>query len=261
MKIKLNSVLVDDQDKALTFYTEVLGFVKKRDIPVGEFRWLTVVSPEEPGGTELLLEPNDNPAAKTFQKALYEQGIPVTSFAVQDVQKEYKRMKKLGVVFTRKPTKTGPVTIAVFDDTSGNLIQLGELSNLEQDSETAGKISRKEAAISYLRLASSGKVRQAYDAYIGPNFRHHNPYFKGDAQALMAAMEENATKFPDKLLEVQRALEDGDFVAVHSRVQLKPGDAGVATVHIFRFEGDHIVELWDVGQAVPEDSPNENGMF
>src|SRR6266487_2347182 len=99
MKINLNSVLVDDQDKALTFYTEVLGFVKKSDIPLGEFKWLTVVSPEDPGGTELLLEPNDNPAAKTFQKALFEQGIPVTSFAVQDVQKEYKRMKKLGVVF------------------------------------------------------------------------------------------------------------------------------------------------------------------
>ncbi len=261
MKIKLNSVLVDDQDKAFTFYTEVLGFVKKRDIPAGEFKWLTVVSPEEPGGTELLLEPNDNPAAKTFQKALFEQGIPLTSFAVQDIQKEYERLTRLGVVFSMEPTKMGPVTIAVFDDTCGNLIQLGELSSSEQDSETAGKISRKEAAVSYLRLASSGKVREAYDAYVGPNFRHHNPFFKGNAQALMAAMEENATSYPDKVLEIQRALEDGDFVAVHSRVQLKPGDVGVATVHIFRFEGDHIVEMWDVGQAVPADSPNENGMF
>ncbi len=125
-----------------------------------------------------------------------------------------------------------------------------------QDSETAGKISRKEAAVSYLRLASSGKVREAYDAYVSPNFRHHNPFFQGDAQSLMAAMEENAM-----VLEIQRALEDGDFVAVHSRVQQKPGDLGVAAMHIFRFEGDHIVELWDVGQAVPADSPNENGMF
>jgi predicted SnoaL-like aldol condensation-catalyzing enzyme/predicted enzyme related to lactoylglutathione lyase len=261
MKIKLNSVLVDDQDKALTFYTEVLGFVKKSDFPAGEFRWLTVASPEDPGGTELLLEPNNNPAAKSFQKALFEQGIPLTSFAVQDIQKEYERLARLGVAFTMKPTKTGPATIGIFDDTCGNLIQLGELSSLEQVSEKAGKISRKEAAVSYLRLASSGKVREAYDAYVGPNFRHHNPYFKGDAQALMAAMEENATMFPDKVLEVQHALEDGDFVAVHSRSQLKPGDLGVATVHIFRFDGDHIVELWDVGQAVPEDSPNENGMF
>ena len=124
MKIKLNSVLVDDQDKALKFYTEVLGFVKKTDIPVGEFKFLTVVSPEEPDGTELLLEPNENPAAKTFQKAIFEQGIPLTAFAVEDIQKEYERMKKLGVVFTMEPTKMGPVTQAVFDDTCGNLIQI-----------------------------------------------------------------------------------------------------------------------------------------
>src|SRR5215212_5981608 len=97
MKIKLTSVLVDNQAKALTFYTEILGFVKKADFPVGEFKWLTVVSPEEPDGTELLLEPNDNPAAKTFQKAIFEQGIPLTAFMVDDIQKEYERMKKLGV--------------------------------------------------------------------------------------------------------------------------------------------------------------------
>ena len=124
MKIKLTSVLVDDQDKALKFYTEVLGFVKKRDIPAGEFKFLTVVSPEEPDGTELLLEPNENPAAKTFQKAIFEQGIPLAAFAVEDIQKEYERMKKLGVVFTMEPTKMGPVTQAVFDDTCGNLIQI-----------------------------------------------------------------------------------------------------------------------------------------
>ena len=124
MKIKLTSVLVDDQDKALKFYTEVLGFVKKTEIPVGEFKWLTVVSPEGPDDIELLLEPNNNPAAKTFQQAIFEQGIPATSFFVEDVQKEYERMKTLGVVFRTEPTPTGPVTIAVFDDTCGNLIQL-----------------------------------------------------------------------------------------------------------------------------------------
>ena len=124
MKIKLNSVFVDDQDKALKFYTEVLGFVKKTEIPVGKFRWLTVVSPEEPDGTELLLEPNDNSAAKTYQEAIFKQGIPSTSFAVEDIQKEYERMEKLGVVFSMKPTKTGEATIAVFDDTCGNLIQI-----------------------------------------------------------------------------------------------------------------------------------------
>lgn len=124
MKIKLNSVFVDDQDKALKFYTEVLGFIKKNDIPLGKARWLTVVSPEGPDDIELLLEPNDNPAAKTYQKAIYEQGIPLTSFAVEDIQEEYERMEKLGVIFSMKPTKMGDVIVAMFDDTCGNFIQL-----------------------------------------------------------------------------------------------------------------------------------------
>ncbi len=127
VKIALASVLVDDQDKALRFYTEVLGFVKKQDLPVGAFRFLTVVSPEGPDDIELLLEPNDNPAAKTYQQAIYAQGIPATSFAVDDIQKEYKRMTALGVVFRTEPTPAGPVTIAVFDDTCGNLIQLHQV--------------------------------------------------------------------------------------------------------------------------------------
>src|SRR2546423_15635653 len=104
MKIYLTSVYVDDQDKALKFYTEVLGFVKKSDFPVGQFKWLTVVSPEQPDGVELLLEPNDNPATKPYQKALFEQGIPATSFAVEDIQNENNRMKDLGVVFSTPPT-------------------------------------------------------------------------------------------------------------------------------------------------------------
>lgn len=124
MKIKLTSVLVDDQDKALRFYTTVLGFVKKQDFPVGDFKWLTVVSPEEPNGTELLLEPNENPAARTFQKALFDQGIPLAAFAVEDIQEEYERLKKQGVVFSMEPTKTGTATVAVFEDTCGNLIQI-----------------------------------------------------------------------------------------------------------------------------------------
>ena len=124
MKIKLSSVFVDDQDKALKFYTEVLGFIKKRDIPVGQYKWLTVVSPDEPDGTELLLEPSDNPATQVFKKAIYEQGIAATAFAVEDIQKEYDRMTKLGVVFAMPPTPMGPTTAAVFDDTCGNLIQI-----------------------------------------------------------------------------------------------------------------------------------------
>lgn len=124
MKIKLNSVLVGDQDKALKFYTEVLGFIKKNDIPAGEARWLTVVSPDAPDDIELLLEPTGLLAAQTYQKALFDAGIPLTAFAVEDIQKEYERMKELGVAFSMEPTKAGPATLAVFNDTCGNLIQL-----------------------------------------------------------------------------------------------------------------------------------------
>jgi catechol 2,3-dioxygenase-like lactoylglutathione lyase family enzyme len=124
MRIRLSSILVDDQAKALKFYTEILGFVKKHDIPLGQYRWLTLVSPEAPGETELVLEPNENPAAKTFQKALFEQGIPLTAFAVKDVQKEYEVLAARGVVFRSKPMQAGPTTIAVFEDTCGNLIQM-----------------------------------------------------------------------------------------------------------------------------------------
>ena len=121
--------------------------------------------------------------------------------------------------------------------------------------------SRKEAAIEFLTLVASGDVREAYQQYVGKGFRHHNPYFRGDAASLMEAMEQNAAKNPNKEFEVQRALQDGDHVAVLSRVRQTPGDRGGAVVHIFRFEGDRIVEFWDIGQAVPESDVNENGMF
>ena len=124
MRITLTSVFVDDQDKAERFYTEVLGFVKKHDVPVGEHRWLTVVSPENPDGTELLLEPSAHPAANPFTAALVADGIPFTSFAVDDVAAEYERLRGLGVRFTQEPADMGPVTTAVFDDTCGNLIQI-----------------------------------------------------------------------------------------------------------------------------------------
>lgn len=124
MKIVLTSVMVDDQEKALRFYTDVLGFIKKIDMPMGKDRWLTVVSPEGPAGIQLLLEPNSFPPAQTFQKALFEAGIPAASFAAEDVQKEYERMKSLGVAFRKEPTKMGPATIAVLEDTCGNLIQI-----------------------------------------------------------------------------------------------------------------------------------------
>ncbi len=124
MKIILTGVYVSDQAKALDFYTEKLGFVKKEDVPVGEFRWLTVVSPDAEDGTELLLEPNDNPVAQTYQKGLMEQGIAANSFGVEDAQKEYERLTALGVEFQMEPTDVGTVIVAVLHDTCGNLIQL-----------------------------------------------------------------------------------------------------------------------------------------
>ncbi|MFB7337007.1 VOC family protein [Streptomyces adustus] len=124
MKIHLSSVCVDDQDKALRFYTEVLGFVKKHEVPLGEHRWLTVVSPEDPEGTQLVLEPDSHPAVKPYKEALAKDGIPFTSFAVDDVHAEYARLRALGVQFTQEPTEMGPVTTAVLDDTCGNLIQI-----------------------------------------------------------------------------------------------------------------------------------------
>ena len=126
MKIVVTSVLVDDQEKALRFYTDVLGFEKRQDIPLGEARWLTVVSPQDREGTELLLEPDGHPAAGPFKAALVEDGIPYTSFGVYDVQAEFERMRDLGVQFTQEPLAMGPVTTAVFDDTCGNLIQMAQ---------------------------------------------------------------------------------------------------------------------------------------
>ncbi len=124
MRIKLTSVLVDDQEKALNFYTEVLGFVKKNDIPLGEARWLTVVSPEGPEEIELLLEPAGYPFARTYQKTLFEEGIPFTAFAVEDIWSEYERMNNEGVLFRSEPTEAEGPIVAVFEDTCGNLIQI-----------------------------------------------------------------------------------------------------------------------------------------
>ena len=126
MKIVVTSVLVDDQEKALRFYTDVLGFEKKRTSRWARHRWLTVVSPEDPEGTELLLEPDEHPAARPFKEALVEDGIPYTSFGVDDVQAEFERLRDLGVRFTQEPLEMGPVTTAVFDDTCGNLIQIAQ---------------------------------------------------------------------------------------------------------------------------------------
>lgn len=127
-RINITSVLVDDQDKALRFYTEVLGFTKKTEMPLGDHRWLTVVSPDDPDGTELLLEPDSHPAVGPFKRALQNDGIPFTSFAVDNVNAEYERLRALGVTFTQQPLEAGSVTTAVLDDTCGNLIQLAATS-------------------------------------------------------------------------------------------------------------------------------------
>ena len=126
MRIVVTSVYVDDQDKALHFYTDVLGFVKKTEIPMGTARWLTVVSPDDPDGVELLLEPDGHPAARPFKRALVEDGIPFTSFGVKDVNMEYQRLLAAGVRFTQPPVDLGPVATAVLDDTCGNLIQIAQ---------------------------------------------------------------------------------------------------------------------------------------
>ena len=128
LRIVVTSVFVEDQNKALSFYTDVLGFVKKTDIPLGEARWITVASAADPDGVELLLEPNSNPVAKTYQQGVKDQGIPLTSFAVEDVQAEYERLVGLGVQFTQEPMEMGPVKTAVLDDTCGNLIQIAQVA-------------------------------------------------------------------------------------------------------------------------------------
>jgi catechol 2,3-dioxygenase-like lactoylglutathione lyase family enzyme len=128
MRISYTSMFVDDQDKALRFYTDVLGFSPKHDVPMGEARWITVVSPEDPDGTELVLEPDEHPAVKPFKDALVADGIPFTAFAVADVRAEFERLQSLGVQFTQQPTEMGPVTTAVLDDTCGNLIQIHSMT-------------------------------------------------------------------------------------------------------------------------------------
>lgn len=122
-------------------------------------------------------------------------------------------------------------------------------------------MSKKDIAVSFLRLASAGKVHEAYEKYIHPQFRHHNPYFKGDRRSLLVGMEKNAIEFPNKIFEAIRVLEDGNFVAVHGRIRLKADSPEIALIHIFRFDGDLIIEGWEAAQEVPKETPNKNGMF
>ena len=122
-------------------------------------------------------------------------------------------------------------------------------------------MTNKEAAVAFLQMTAAGQVEQAFERFAGPQFRHHNPHFGGDAASIKAGMLENAARFPDMLFEVQRALADGALVAVHSKARMQPGAPAVAIVHILRFEGERIAEMWDVGQAEPDPMPNQYGMF
>jgi len=119
----------------------------------------------------------------------------------------------------------------------------------------------KESATTFLRLVTANRIREAYERFVAPNFRHHNPWFRGDAASLMAGMEDNGEQAPNKIFEIKQAIQEGDRVAVHSHLRMKAGDTGMAVVHIFRFEGDRIAEFWDLGMQIPEASVNENGMF
>jgi predicted SnoaL-like aldol condensation-catalyzing enzyme len=132
---------------------------------------------------------------------------------------------------------------------------------MSESHSTGETLSIKERAVAFLKLAASGKVQEAFESHAGPRFIHHNPYFQGDAESLMAAMEENAAENPGKIFEVKRAIEEGETVVVHSHVKQHSEDIGAVVVHIFRFENDRIIELWDVGQLIPEETPNENGVF
>ncbi|MFJ5714592.1 nuclear transport factor 2 family protein [Neobacillus sp. NPDC093127] len=132
---------------------------------------------------------------------------------------------------------------------------------MSTEQEFTTNLSLKEKAVFFLQTVASGKVHEAYKTYVGPDFRHHNPYFRGDAESLMLAMEENAAMNPHKILEVKLAIQERDTVVVHSHVKQNPEDLGGAVVHIFRFQNNQIVELWDIGQPIPEESPNKNGMF
>ena len=256
MKIKLTSVFVDDQDKAIKFYTQIAGFVMKRDIPAGQYRWLTVVSPQDPEGTELLLEPNDNPAARAYQKVIHDQGIPATTFGSDNVREEYGRMKNLGVKFTMEPTLRDYGGIdAVFDDTCGNLIGLHQ-------EPRPGRMSPKETAVSFLRSIIANRIEEAFMRYIAQKAISHNPFIGGTRESLMMAMKESANVHPHKIIDIQHALSENDMVVVHSHIRMNSDDRGTATVHIFRFDNEgKISEIWDIGQQVPENSPNANGMF
>ena len=174
---------------------------------------------------------------------------------VTDLENQIETLKKAGLSF-RNEMEAGPGGKQIqLEDPDGNPLELFEPSESQKEQHL------KKAAVEFMSLVGSGKVQEAFERHVGQDFRHHNPFFRGDAKSLQTAMAENAAKNPNKKVDVQFALEEGDRVAVFSRIRQNPGHLGAAAVHIFRFDEDRIAELWDVGQEVPADSVNENGMF
>ncbi len=258
-QITLITIGVDDLERSLRFYRDGLGLPTK-GIVGEEFEYGAVAFFELESGLTLALWPR--------QSISHDAGIPVgprspTEFALAhnvdskgEVDAVMEQVQKAGATVAKPAHDTFWGGYAgYFQDPDEHLWEVAFNPNMTRPAD------RKDAAIEFLRLAASGNAEEAFRMHVGPDFRHHNPYFRGDADALMEAMSVNAAENPNKILEIQRVLEDGNLVAVHSRVRQKPDDPGGSAVHIFRFDGDHIVELWDVGMPVPEESLNEHGMF
>ena len=242
---------VKDVSRSVAFYTRQLGFkLDQQTLPA--FAQVSV------GDLKLILSGPGASGSRPMPGGHRQEpgGWNRVVLQVTDLQSRIEALKKAGLRF-RNEMEDGPGGKQIqVEDPDGNPIELFEPAESLMKQQ-----SLKDAAVEFMSLVASGKVQEAYDRHVGRDFRHHNPYFRGDAKSLQTAMAENAAKNPNKEFDVQFALEDGNRVVVFSRIRQNPGDRDGAVVHIFRFEGDRIVELWDVGQAVPEDSVNENGMF
>lgn len=257
--ITLITIGVDDLEAAIHFYRDGLGLHTK-GVVGEEFEHGAVAFFELESGLTLALWPRESIAHDTGIAAGPKSPTEVTLAhnvgSKQEVDAVMEQARQAGAKIVKPADDTFWGGYAgYFQDPDEHLWEVAWNPKMSRSAE------RKEAAIDFLRLAASGNVHEAYRKHVGPEFRHHNPYFRGDADSLMEAMAENAQENPDKILEVQRALQDGDLIAVHSRVRQKPGDRGGSVVHIFRFDGDRVAELWDIGMAVPEESLNEHGMF
>ena len=257
--ITLITIGVDDLEASIRFYRDGLGLPTK-GIVGEEYDYGAVAFFEMESGPTLALWPRESIAIDTGLRAgpasptEFTLAHNVASKEEVDTVMDQARSAGASIVKPAQDTFWGGYA-GYFEDPDEHLWDVAWNPKMSTPAD------HKQSAIDFLQLAASGKVREAFRKHVGPNFRHHNPYFRGDADSLMAAMETASSENPNKMLEVQRALQDGTLVSVHSRVRQNPKDRGGAVVHIFRFENDRIAELWDVGMGGPEESPNENGMF